>query len=58
MKNVERYAERYAEKYAEDKVNENNEQSIIKLTKKGFTKEEIIETLNVSKDFVEKTLSK
>jgi len=54
MKNVERYAE----KYAEDKVNENNEQSIIKLTKKGFTKEEIIETLNVSKDFVEKTLSK
>jgi len=58
MKNVERYAKRYAKKYAQDKVNENNEQSIIKLKEKGFTKEEIIETLNVSKEFVEKTLSK
>jgi len=58
MKNVERYAKRYAKKYAQDKVNENNEQSIIKQKEKGFTKEEIIETLNVSKEFVEKTLSK
>ena len=54
MKNVEKYAERYAQ----NKVNKNNEQSIIKLKEKGFTKEEIIETLNVSKEFVEKTLSK
>ena len=54
MKNVEKYAERYAQ----EKVNENNEQSIINLNKKGFTISEIIETLNVSKEFVEKTLSK
>ena len=50
MENVERYAQ--------DRVDENNEQSIIKLKEKGFTKEEIIETLNVSKEFVEKTLAK
>ncbi len=61
MDNVERYAERYAEKYAEkyaqEKIDKNNEEIIIKLNEKGFTIKEIIETLNVSKDFVEKTLS-
>ncbi|MBP3790975.1 MAG: hypothetical protein ILA26_02985 [Methanobrevibacter sp.] len=50
MENVERYAQ--------DRVDENNKQIIIKLTEKGFTTEEIIETLNVSKDFIEKTLAK
>lgn len=54
MENVERYAQ----KYAQDRVDENNKQIIIKLTEKGFTTEEIIETLNVSKDFIEKTLAK
>ena len=58
MKNVEEYAKDYAKKYAQDKVNENNEQSIIKLREKGFAIDEIIDTLNVSKDFVEKTLAK
>lgn len=50
MKNVE--------EYAQDRVNENNEQSIIKLRERGFTVDEIIDTLNVTKDFVEKTLAK
>ncbi|MBP3791223.1 MAG: hypothetical protein ILA26_04255 [Methanobrevibacter sp.] len=54
MENVERYAQ----KYTQDRVDENNKQIIIKLTEKGFTTEEIIETLNVSKDFIEKTLAK
>ena len=45
------------ERYAQDRVNKNNEQIIIKLNEKGFTIKEIIETLNVSKDFVEKTLA-
>ena len=53
MKNVEEYAE----DYANDKVNEIHERIIIKLRKKGFTINEITETLNVNKDFVEKTLS-
>ena len=57
MDNVERYAERYAEKYAQEKIDKNNEEIIIKLNEKGFTIDEIIETLNVSKDFVEKTLA-
>ena len=50
MKNVE--------EYAQDRVNENNERSIIKLRERGFTVDEIIDTLNVTKDFVEKTLAK
>ena len=58
MKNVERYAEKYAEKYAEDKVNENNEKFIINLKNNGFSIEEIIKLTKISKDFVEKTLSK
>ena len=45
------------ERYAQDRVDKNNEQIIIKLNKKGFTIDEIIETVNVSKDFVEKTLA-
>ena len=53
MKNVEEYAK----EYAKNKVNEQNENIIIKLQKKGFTIDEIIETLNVEKDFVEQTLS-
>lgn len=54
MKNVEEYAK----DYAKDKVNENNERTIIKLRERGFTVDEIIDTLDVSKDFVEKTLAK
>ena len=50
MKNVE--------EYAQDKINENNEKIIINLKNHGCTINEIIETLNVSKDFVEKTLAK
>ena len=50
MKNVE--------EYAQDKINENNEKIIINLKNQGCTINEIIETLNVSKDFVEKTLAK
>ena len=57
MDNVERYAERYAEKYAQEKIDKKYEEIIIKLNEKGFTITEIIETLNVSKDFVEKTLA-
>ena len=57
MDNVERYAERYAEKYAQEKIDKKYEEIIIKLNEKGFTIKEIIETLNVSKDFVEKTLA-
>ena len=53
MDNVERYAERYAQ----EKIDRNNEEIIIKLNEKGFTIDEIIETVNVSKDFVEKTLA-
>ena len=53
MKNVEEYAE----DYANDKVNEIHERIIIKLRKKGVTINEIPETLNVNKDFVEKKLS-
>ena len=47
MKNVE--------EYAQDKVNENNEKIIINLKNHGCTINEIIEIVNVSKDFVEKT---
>ena len=54
MKNVEEYAK----EYAQDRVNENNERSIFKLRERGFTVDEIIDTLDVSKDFVEKTLAK
>ncbi|WP_296789807.1 hypothetical protein [uncultured Methanobrevibacter sp.] len=54
MKNVEEYAQ----EYAQDKINENNEKIIINLKNHGCTINEIIETLNVSKDFVEKTLAK
>jgi len=50
MKNVE--------EYAQDKLNKYTEKIIINLKNKGFTINEIIETLNVSKDFVEKTLAK
>ncbi|WP_303723534.1 hypothetical protein [Methanobrevibacter thaueri] len=50
MENVERYAQ--------DKVDENNEKIIINLKNHGCTIEEIIEIVNVSKEFVEKTLSK
>ena len=57
MDNVERYAERYAEKYAQEKIDKKYDEIIIKLNEKGFTIKEIIETLNVSKDFVEKTLA-
>ena len=57
MDNVERYAERYAEKYAQEKIDKKYEEIIIKLNEKGFTIKEIIETLNVSKDFIEKTLA-
>ena len=57
MDNVERYAERYAEKYAQEKIDKKYEEIIIKLNEKGFTIDEIIETVNVSKDFVEKTLA-
>ena len=49
--------ERYAEKYAQEKIDKKYEEIIIKLNEKGFTIKEIIETLNVSKDFVEKTLA-
>ena len=58
MKNVEEYAQDYAQDYAEDKLNKYTEKIIINLKNKGFTINEIIETLNVSKDFVEKTLAK
>lgn len=54
MKVVEDYADRVAEK----KLNEKNEAIVIKLRKKGFKNEEIAETVDVSLDFVEKTLSK
>ena len=50
--------EEYAQDYAEDKLNKYTEKIIINLKNKGFTINEIIETLNVSKDFVEKTLAK
>jgi len=53
MKNVEEYAK----DYAKDRINENNKSIIIKLRKRGFEINEITETLDVSKDFVEKTLS-
>ena len=55
MKIVEEYAQDYAQDYAEDKLNKYTEKIIINLKNKGFTINEIIETLNVSKDFVEKT---
>ena len=58
MKIVEEYAQDYAQDYAEDKLNKYTEKIIINLKNKGFTINEIIETLNVSKDFVEKTLAK
>ena len=50
MKNVE--------EYAQDKINENNEKIIINLKNHGCTIIELIEIVNVSKDFVEKTLAK
>ena len=54
MKVVEDYADRVAER----KVNEKNEAIVIKLRKKGFKIEEIAETADVSRDFVEKILAK
>ena len=54
MKVVEDYADRVAER----KINEKNEALVIKLIKKGFKIEEIAETADVSRDFVEKILTK
>lgn len=54
MKVVEDYADRVAER----KVNEKNETFVIRLRKKGFKIEEIAETADVSRDFVEKILAK
>ena len=54
MKVVEDYADRVAER----KVNEKNETFVISLRKKGFKIEEIAETADVSRDFVEKILAK
>lgn len=55
---AEEYAEKYAEKYAEEKIDERNEEIVINLNKKGFTIEDIAETVNVNLDFVKKTLAK
>jgi predicted transcriptional regulator len=54
MKVVEDYTDRVAER----KVNEKNETFVIRLRKKGFKIEEIAETADVSRDFVEKILAK
>ena len=54
MKVVEDYADRVAER----KVNEKNKTFVIRLRKKGFKIEEIAETADVSRDFVEKILAK
>ncbi len=54
MKVVEDYADRVAER----KINEKNEALVIKLRKKGFKIEEIAETTDVSREFVEKILTK
>ena len=45
------------EDYAQRKVDEKNREFVINLGKKGFSVEDIAETVNVSLDFVEKTLS-
>lgn len=46
------------EDYAQRKVDEKNEKIVINLRKKGFSINEIVETAEVSLDFVKKTLSK
>ena len=50
--------EEYAQDYAKNKLNKYTEQIIINLKNHGCTINEIIEIVNVSKDFVEKTLAK
>lgn len=54
MKIVEDYAQRVAKR----KVDEKLEEIVINLRKKGFSIDEIVETVEVSLDFVKKTLSK
>ena len=62
MKNVEDYAQRVADKAVKKAVkkavNDKNEQLIINMGKKGMEKGEIAELVDVSIDFVEKTLAK
>lgn len=50
--------EDYAQRVADEKVEKLNEKFVINLNNKGFSMEEIAETVEVSLDFVKKTLSK
>ncbi|MBQ8017111.1 MAG: hypothetical protein IJ258_03290 [Methanobrevibacter sp.] len=50
--------EEYAERVAKMKVDESNKKIVINLKKEGLKIEDIARIVNVSLDFVEKTLSK
>ena len=54
MKIIEDYVQRREQKFAEELIEEN----IVNMSKKGFEIDEIILALDVSKDFVVKTLAK
>ena len=58
MKIIEDYAQRVANKKVDEKLNERNEEFVINLKKEGLKIEDIARIVNVSLDFVEKTLSK
>ena len=50
--------EDYAQRKVDEKLEETNKKFVINLRKKGFSLDEIVETAEVSLDFVKKTLSK
>ena len=50
--------EDYAQRKVDEKLEERNKKFVINLRKKGFSLDEIVETAEVSLDFVKKTLSK
>ena len=52
LKNVEDYAQRKAD----EKINELNEKAVLNLNKEGLSLKDIAEGLDVSLEFVEKTL--
>lgn len=54
MKIIEDYVQRREQKFAEELMEEN----IVNMSKKGFEIDEIILALDVSKDFVVKTIAK
>ena len=57
IKRVEKETRERIEKEAKKRIEKEKSNSIIILNKKGFTNEEIAETINVTTEFIEQTLT-